>query len=228
MGARARPNRGLPEIVGTLCSVARQMHSERGRAREFRRALHRSRVPMVTVATDRRVVDANLASRLLLRLSLDELRRRVVDDLIGPREAVRLPGFWGLLLERGHMVGVHELSVGDRAGMRVVVVALANVLPGEHLVVLAPAGWPSRDLLEAELPTAHPVTAALSVREQEVLSCVAGGSSLREIAEQLTIAEATVRTHLANANRKLGARNRAHAVALGLTLGLIEPEASSA
>jgi DNA-binding CsgD family transcriptional regulator len=183
---------------------------------------------MVTVATDRRVLDANLASRLLLHLSLDELRRRLVDDLIGQREALRLPGFWRLLLERGHLVGVHELSVGDRAGMRVVLVALANVLPGEHLVVLAPAGWSSQDLLEAELPKAQLVTAALSVREQEVLSRVAGGSSLREIGEQLAIAEATVRTHLANANRKLGARNRAHAVALGLTQGLIEPVEGSA
>jgi DNA-binding CsgD family transcriptional regulator len=223
MRSRARPNRGLPEIVGGLCSVARQMHSERGRAREFRRALHRGRVPMVTVATDRRVLDANLASRLLLHLNLGELRRRLVDDLIGPRAAIQLPGSWNLLLERGHLVGVHEFSVGDRAGMRVVVVALANVLPGEHLLVLAPADWSSQDLVGAEVPAPRPVTAVLSVREQEVLRLVADGSSLREIGEQLAIAEATVRTHLANANRKLGARNRAHAVALALTLGLIEP-----
>jgi DNA-binding CsgD family transcriptional regulator len=223
MRSRARPSRGLPEIAGSLCSVARQMHSERGRAREFRMALHRGRVPMVTVSTDRRVLDANLASRLMLHLSLDELRRRLVDDLIGPRDAIQVPGFWGLLLERGHLVGAHELSVGDRAGMRVVVVALANVLPGEHLVVLAPADWSSQDLVGAELPTQRPVTAVLSVREQEVLRLVADGASLREIGEQLAIAEATVRTHLANANRKLGARNRAHAVALGLRLGLIEP-----
>jgi DNA-binding CsgD family transcriptional regulator len=228
MRSRSRASRELPEIVGGLCSVARQMHSERGHAREFRRALHKGRLPMVTVATDRRLLDANLASRLLLHLSLDELRRRSADDLIGPREAIQLPSFWSLLLERGQLVGVHELSVGHRAGMRVVVVALANVLPGEHLVVLAPADWSSQDLLGAELPKPRPVAAVLSVREQEVLRLVADGSSLREIGEQLTIAEATVRTHLANANRKLGARNRAHAVALALRLGLIEPGAGSA
>ncbi|HWD69395.1 MAG TPA: LuxR C-terminal-related transcriptional regulator [Solirubrobacteraceae bacterium] len=208
--------------------MARQMHSERGRARQFRRALHNGRLPMVTVATDRRVLDANLASRLLLHQSLDELRHRSADDLIAPREAIQLPGFWSLLLERGHLVGVHELSVGDRAGMRVVVVALANVLPGEHLVLLAPADWSSQDLHGAELPVPRRVAAVLSVREQEVLRLVADGSSLREIGEQLTIAETTVRTHLANANRKLGARNRAHAVALALGLGLIEPGAGSA
>jgi DNA-binding CsgD family transcriptional regulator len=182
---------------------------------------------MVTVATDRRVLDANLAARLLLHLSLDELKRRSAEDLIGPREATKVLGFWNLLLERGNLVGVHELAVGDRAGMRVVVVALANVLPGEHLVVLSPADWSSEELLGAELATPTPVAAVLSVREQEVLRLVADGLSLREIGEQLAIAEATVRTHLANANRKLGARNRAHAVALGLRLGLIEPSPSS-
>jgi DNA-binding CsgD family transcriptional regulator len=217
----------LPEIVDSLGPVARQMHAQRGRARELRSALHKARVPMVTVASDHRVLDANLAARLLLHLSIDELRHRRVDDLIGSRDAVRMPSFWSLLLERGELAGVHELAVGGRAGIRIVVVALANVLPGEHLVVLAPADWPERELLGAEPAPARQVTAVLSVREQEVLRLVADGASLREIGEQLTIAEATVRTHLANANRKLGARNRAHAVALGLTLGLIEPPGSS-
>ncbi len=88
---------------------------------------------------DRRVLDANIASRLLLHLSLDDLRRKRVDDLIEPREALRLPGLWERLLERGEMLGIHELSAGTKSGLRIVVVAVANVLPGEHLLVLAPA-----------------------------------------------------------------------------------------
>ena len=148
-----RSGRHLPEILRTLSAVARQMRSERGRAREFRRALHARQVPMVTVANDRRVLDANIASRLLLHLSLDDLRRKRVDDLIEPREALRLPGLWERLLERGEMLGIHELSAGTKSGLRIVVVAVANVLPGEHLLVLAPAAWPGRELPEAELPT---------------------------------------------------------------------------
>jgi DNA-binding CsgD family transcriptional regulator len=216
--------RPFPEILRTLSTAARHMHAERGRAREFRRALHRRQIPMVTVSTDRRVLDANLASRLLLHLSLDELRRRRIDDLIEPREALRLPELWERLLERGELLGIHELSAGTRSGTRIVVVALANVLPGEHLLVLAPAEWPGHELVDADLPapTSRPVR-VLSGREQQVLELVARGSSLREIGEQLAISEATVRTHLRNANGKLGARNRAHAVGLALTLGLIGP-----
>jgi ATP/maltotriose-dependent transcriptional regulator MalT len=57
----------------------------------------------------------------------------------------------------------------------------------------------------------------MSHPDKEGLRLVADGSSLREIGEQLAIAEPTVRTHLSNTNRKLGARNRAHAVALAAT-----------
>jgi ATP/maltotriose-dependent transcriptional regulator MalT len=178
---------------------------------------------MVTVGNDRHVLDANLASRLLLHLSLDEMRRRRVDDLIGPREAVRLPQLWERLLERGELLGAHELSAGTDSKLRVVVVAVANVLPGEHLLVLAPATWPGDELQEAD-PAPSPTPRVLSGREQEVLGLVAAGSSLKEIGEELAISEATVRTHLRNANTKLGARNRAHAVGLALKLGLISAD----
>jgi|SRR5579863_1486295 len=214
----------LPEIVRNLQAIAQQMHSERGRAREFRRALHRAHVPMVTFANDRRLLDANLASRLLVHLSLNQLQRHRVDDLIAPREAGRVPTLWERLQERGQLTGVHELSASNGAVMRVVVVALSNVLPGEHLVVLAPADWPGHEILDDDLPARGPVASALSGRERQVIALVASGLSLREIAQQLTISEATVRTHLGNANRKLGARNRAHAVAVALTLGLISSQ----
>src|SRR5581483_2373008 len=64
---------------------------------------------------------------------------------------------------------------------------------------------------------------SLSSREREVLTLVAEGHSLSGIAERLTISLATVRTHVVNAYRKLGARNRSHAIALALRDGLITP-----
>jgi DNA-binding CsgD family transcriptional regulator len=179
---------------------------------------------MVTVDNDRRLIDANLAARLLLHLSLDELKRRRVDDLVASREADRLPGFWSRLLDRGELLDVHELSVGSGSRIRMAVIALANVLPGEHLFVLAPADWPGEELRDSERPRPSPAKSILSTREREVLTLVASGAPLREIAEQLAISEATVRTHLGNANRKLGARNRPHAVALVLKHGLLGPE----
>ena len=47
-------------------------------------------------------------------------------------------------------------------------------------------------------------------------------ASLSVLAEELTIAPATVRTHAQNALRKLGARNRPHAIALAMQANLID------
>ena len=52
----------------------------------------------------------------------------------------------------------------------------------------------------------------LTDRELEVLALLAGGLSTPEIAGQLGIAPATVKTHLTSTYRKLGAKNRVQAV----------------
>jgi DNA-binding CsgD family transcriptional regulator len=62
----------------------------------------------------------------------------------------------------------------------------------------------------------------LSAREREILARVARGQDGPEIAEDLVVSPATVRTHIGNAIRKLGARSRAHAIAIALQRGLIE------
>ncbi|AUY49115.1 response regulator transcription factor [Streptomyces sp. CB01881] len=58
-----------------------------------------------------------------------------------------------------------------------------------------------------------PEEAPLSTREREVLALVAKGTSNREIARVLFISEATVKTHLTHIYAKLGAADRAAAVA---------------
>lgn len=55
---------------------------------------------------------------------------------------------------------------------------------------------------------------ALTRRERDCLALVAQGLSDNGIAERLAIKPATVHTHIESAKRKLGARTRAHAVAL--------------
>jgi DNA-binding NarL/FixJ family response regulator len=62
----------------------------------------------------------------------------------------------------------------------------------------------------------------LSERERHVLAAVATGRSLEEIGETLHLSPHTVRTHLRNVMRKLGAQTRAHAVAIALVEGAIE------
>jgi DNA-binding CsgD family transcriptional regulator len=56
----------------------------------------------------------------------------------------------------------------------------------------------------------------LSPREREVLSMLAGGQTIAEIATELYLSPFTVRTHVRNAKDKLRARTTAHAVALAL------------
>ena len=62
----------------------------------------------------------------------------------------------------------------------------------------------------------------LTAREQEVLELVTEGSTNREIAEVLFIAESTVNFHVKNILSKLHLRNRAEAVAYALRSGLVE------
>ena len=56
--------------------------------------------------------------------------------------------------------------------------------------------------------------AALTERELEVLDLLAEGRSQRDIADRLSIARRTAETHIERVRVKLGARDRAHAVAL--------------
>ena len=61
----------------------------------------------------------------------------------------------------------------------------------------------------------------LTSRERQVLEGVAAGATTKEVAEELRLAEATVKFHLANAARKLKARSRTEAVAIALQRGEI-------
>ncbi|WP_326687902.1 response regulator transcription factor [Streptomyces sp. NBC_01795] len=62
---------------------------------------------------------------------------------------------------------------------------------------------------------------ALSAREREVLELVAKGTPNREIARTLFISEATVKTHLTHLYAKLGVNDRAAAVAVGYSRGIL-------
>ena len=67
----------------------------------------------------------------------------------------------------------------------------------------------------------HTADPNLSSREVEVLTLVAAGNSNRLIAAQLSIDEETAKSHLKSILAKLGARDRTHAVTLGLRRGII-------
>jgi DNA-binding NarL/FixJ family response regulator len=68
----------------------------------------------------------------------------------------------------------------------------------------------------------HASDDALSSREIDVLRLIAAGNSNKLIADQLSIGEATVKSHVTNILSKLGANDRSHAVTIGLKRGIIE------
>jgi len=68
----------------------------------------------------------------------------------------------------------------------------------------------------------HMSDEALTQREIEVLSQIAGGNRNRDIAERLFITEETVKVHIKHIMDKLGASDRTQAVAIGLRRGIIQ------
>lgn len=112
----------------------------------------------------------------------------------------------GLALERVSMI--EEMSQ-IRSRLRQQADALRNLmsdLDGSEVSSVTPS-QSDRDLPAAPL---HDLTR----REEEVLRLVAAGLSNAEIADRLYITEGTTKTHVKNVLRKLGAENRAQAVAI--------------
>ena len=72
--------------------------------------------------------------------------------------------------------------------------------------------------------TVHPAPLAeLTPRELEVLRLVARGLSNADIARELIVGDATVKTHVARIFSKLDLHDRAQAVVLAYESGLVQP-----
>ncbi|MFJ5877321.1 response regulator [Streptomyces sp. NPDC093088] len=76
-------------------------------------------------------------------------------------------------------------------------------------------------------PAVHRDLAVLTTRELEVLTLMSRGLSNSELAGELTLSEATVKTHVARIFAKLTLRDRAQAVALAYETGLVSPGKST-
>ena len=73
-------------------------------------------------------------------------------------------------------------------------------------------------------PAVHRDLTGLTPREREVLTLLGRGLSNTELAEMLTLSEATVKTHVARIFAKLGLRDRAQAVVVAYETGLVSPD----
>jgi DNA-binding NarL/FixJ family response regulator len=109
------------------------------------------------------------------------------------------------------------------------VAAVRVVARGDALI----APGVTKRLIEQFARSAPAVTrsdalAELTPREAEVLALVASGLSNGEIAEELVLSNATVKTHVKRILSKLGLRDRVQAVVLAYEVGLVSPGAAPA
>ena len=115
------------------------------------------------------------------------------------------------------------------AGPDVLVAAVRTIAAGDAL--LDPSvtrrlveRWVA--LEETSASSDRPMPAAigtLSTREREILLGLARGRTNRELAGDLIVSEATVKTHVSNLLTKLGVRSRVQAVILAYEAGVIRP-----
>lgn len=188
--------------------------------------------PMVLADDQRAYVDANEAASQLFGMPREAIIGRRVDDFT-PRESHEaMEDVWRAFLAAGSLAGVFELQVGDGRRVLVDYNATANILPGKHLSIFVAVP-------DGEAPNPLPPVVfghgergegslrgpgVLTPREREVLERLALGRTGSEAARELGISPETVRVHVRNAMRRLGARTRVQAIGLALASGEIGVE----
>jgi DNA-binding NarL/FixJ family response regulator len=156
----------------------------------------------------RRIVASGSRSRIIILTTFD------VDEYA---HAALRAGASGFLLKDAQpsdlLSAIRAVASGDAvvapSTTRRLLATLAHRIP-------APAHDPS---------PAQPVLDALTPREREVLLAVARGLSNAEIAEELVLSEATVKTHVGHILAKLELRDRVQIVVLAYDRGLVSPAA---
>ena len=198
------------------------------RSETLQALFERSAAAMMLADDRRRYRDANPAACAALEMTRQEVLRLRIDDLTAPDQRGRIPAIWAALHERGTLSGRIALQPPSGKRIEIYYSATANIVPGLHLAVFPPPGAevPALDALD-EGADGHESRGSdasgheLTPREREVITLLALGLSGAEIAERLVLSPETVRIHVRNARQRLGARTRAHAIALALESGAI-------
>jgi two-component system response regulator DesR len=108
-----------------------------------------------------------------------------------------------------HELRAHTYGMVNKHSVSAVLLdIIRRVAAGEKVV-------DSRFMIESPRTSAH----TLTLRELELLRHAASGNSVRELAEQLSLSQGTVRNYLSRIMTKLGARNRIEAIRIAREAG---------
>jgi PAS domain S-box-containing protein len=178
----------------------------------------RSENPMALLDDQRRFVEVNGAMLRSIGYRRDALIGMPAWDFVkgGPRATEHE---WRKLIAGGEFAGETELVAGDGTVIGVHYAAHPETVTGRRLVLFVMLQTARHGRFPRTPEAGRDRARGLSDREREVVQLVALGHTGREIAEQLHIAHDTVRTHVRNAQAKLGARSRAQLVAIALAEG---------
>ncbi|MBV8713344.1 MAG: response regulator transcription factor, partial [Solirubrobacterales bacterium] len=110
------------------------------------------------------------------------------------------------------------------AGASELLHAIRAIAAGDALLSPAITRKLIEDFARRPPPTTQPAALSeLTRRELEVLELIAHGSSNADIASELVVSDATVKTHVARIFSKLDLHDRAQAVVLAYETGLVQP-----
>jgi PAS domain S-box-containing protein len=191
------------------------------RAALFQAAFENAPDAVLLTDDERRYLAGNGAARRFLGVSRERLLASRVDDYTPPSMHGELDKIWEGFLKQGSMEGVFPLLLSNGLQRPVRFRATANITPGRHLCTVEPVGGahPASDPRLEESAAA----VQLTFREREVLTWLARGMRPAAIADQTGLAPQTIRTHMRNAMRRIGAKSRAHAIAIAIQQRQIDP-----
>jgi DNA-binding CsgD family transcriptional regulator len=158
------------------------------------------------------------ASQMLLAPAEDVLKLRI-EHFTPEERRPQLAVMWRHFERSRGLQGFYEIQRTDGSRAMIEFRASRDFQPGRHLLV-------AREVNAITLASKYgqPTHAVprLTKREREVLQLTAQGRPAPEIAELLCVSPSTIKSHLQRAYERLGARDRASAVAIALRLGLID------
>jgi PAS domain S-box-containing protein len=158
----------------------------------------------------RRYIYANEAAERLFGMPIADLLKARMEDFVPPEHRSTFRTWWADLKTNGLQQGEGNLLRPDGTLVRTQYRGLWNFRDGQHLFAAR------------ELPRTNARGEELSPRQTQVLQLAANGRSTDEIAEVLIVSPGTIKTHFKHIYERLGAHDRASAVALGIRHGFIE------